>query len=185
MDRLESKIARQTKDIIQKYISGLFREVTLEFYGIKTARIRELINVELPVVEVAETSTDFIFLLEDDTYLHFEFQTTYNKRDIIRFATYDIRLYERDKRNINTVIIYSSDVKDSDTGLSIGSLVYNPSKVMLYEYDGNAIFKELELKINTGEELTDIDMLNLSKFIRNFQIVSKTLYNQHFKNKVS
>jgi len=156
-----SQISKHAKDIIQKYTSGLFRNATLEFYGIKTAKIKELINVELPVVEVAETSTDFIFLLEDGTYLHFEFQTVYNKYDLVRFAIYDLRLYERDKRKIQTVIIYSSDVRKADDSLNIGSLIYSPSKVMMYEYDGNAIYMALEAKLKSGQELTDSDMLNL------------------------
>ena len=161
MNKLDINISKHAKDIIQKYTSGLFRNATLEFYGIKTARIKELINVELPVVEVAETSTDFIFLLEDDTYLHFEFQTSYNKNDLLRFAKYDLRLYERDKREITTVIIYSSDVKSATESLKIGSLVYSPATVMMYQYDGNAIYNGLETKLKSGQDLTDADMLNL------------------------
>ena len=90
---LETKISKQYRDLIQKHVSGLFRDSALEFYGIKTARIKELINVELPDVVVKGSSTDFIFLLEDDTYLHLEFQTTYNVSDLIRFAAYDLRLF--------------------------------------------------------------------------------------------
>jgi predicted transposase/invertase (TIGR01784 family) len=161
MDETYAQISKHAKDIIQKYTSGLFRNATLEFYGVKTAKIKELINVELPVVEVAKTSTDFIFLLEDDTYLHFEFQTAYKKDDLIRFAMYDLRLYERDKRKMQTVVIYSSDVRKAEDSLNIGSLTYAPLKVMMGEYDGNAIYASLEAKLKAGHELTDADMLNL------------------------
>jgi len=158
---LDIKISQRAKDIIQKYTSALFRNATLEFYGIKTARIKEPINVELPVIEVADTSTDFIFLLEDDTYQHFEFQTAYNKDDLIRFAKYDLWMYERDKREIMTVIIYSSDVKNAAENLKIGSLLYAPVNVMMYNYDGNVIYAELETKLKNEQDLTDIDILNL------------------------
>ena len=161
MNDITTKISRQAKDIIQKYTSGLFRNATLEFYGIKTAKIKELINVELPVVEVGENSTDFIFLLEDDTYLHFEFQSAYNKSDLLRFAMYDLRLYERDKRDIKTVIIYSADVKQAAAELKTGSLVYAPDSVMMCEYDGNALYAKLEAKLKAEQDLTDTDMLNL------------------------
>ena len=158
---MDTKISRHAKDIINKYTSSLFRNATLEYYGIKAAKIKELINVELPVVEVAETSTDFIFLLEDDTYLHFEFQTGYKKEDLIRFAMYDLRLYERDKRKIQTVIIYSADVSRADDSLNIGSMVYYPESVMMNKYNGNKIYADLEVKLKAGQELTDIDTLNL------------------------
>jgi hypothetical protein len=52
MDETYAQISKHAKDIIQKYTSGLFRNATLEFYGVKTAKIKELINVELPVVRL-------------------------------------------------------------------------------------------------------------------------------------
>jgi len=143
---LDVKISRRVNDIIQKYASGLFKNATLEFYGVKTAKIKELINIELPVVEVSESGADFAFLLEDDTYLHFEFQTAYNKNDLIRFAHYNLRLYERDGRKIQSVIIYSSDVKKMPAGLEIGSLTYNPDKIMMGDYDGDIVYHELKDK---------------------------------------
>jgi hypothetical protein len=42
---------------------------------VKSAKIKELINTELQIVEIATTSTDFVFLLEDGTYQHLEFET--------------------------------------------------------------------------------------------------------------
>jgi hypothetical protein len=115
----------------------------------------------LPIVEVNKTSIDFIFLLEDGKYMHIEFQTSYKKADLIRFTRYNLRLYERDKREIQTVIIYSSDVRKAADSLKIGSLTYTPTNVMMYEYDGNAIYANLEAKLKSGEDLTDTDMLNL------------------------
>ena len=70
---MNSKISQKSRDIIQKYASGLFKDSALEFYGVKCAPIKELINVELPVVEVGDSTTDYIFLLEDDSYLYLEF----------------------------------------------------------------------------------------------------------------
>jgi uncharacterized protein YerC len=120
-----------------------------------------MINAELPVVEVSDSNTDFIFLLDDDTYLHYEFQTDYSTDDLIRFSIYDMRLYRRDKRKIQTVIIYSSDVSKAAENLDTGSVVFSPTNIMLYEYDGDTIYAELETKLKSGQELTDTDMLNL------------------------
>ena len=161
MNEIDTEISVRYKDILQKYTSGLFRNAILEYYGIKSAKIKELINVELPVVEVADTSTDFIFLLEDDTYMHFEFQTGYSRDDLIRFAEYDLRLYKRDRRKIQTVVIYSSDVREAADTLDIGSLVYAPVNIMMYKYDGNVIFRDLETKLKARQDLSDTDMLNI------------------------
>jgi hypothetical protein len=158
---LDAKISKHAKDLIQKYASGLFKSATLEFYGVKTAKIKELISVDLPVIEVGGSAGDDVFLLEDDSYLHYEFETGYNKNDMVRFAGYDLRLFERDGRLVKTVIIYTADVKKAPPALNIGSLVYSPSVILMADYDGNGIYAELDAKIKTGQELSDTDMLNL------------------------
>ena len=43
---MNTEIAHKARDIIQKHASGLFKDSALEFYGIKSARIKELVNVE-------------------------------------------------------------------------------------------------------------------------------------------
>ena len=74
---------------------------------------------------------------------------------------YDLLLYERDGRQIDTVVIYSSEVQNADARLATGTLSFNPQVVMFADYDGNAIYKELEEKLKSGQELSDIDLLNL------------------------
>ncbi len=112
-------------------------------------------------MEVAGSAADFVFLLEDDTYLHFEFQSTYNKKDLIRFAGYDLRLYERDGRRVMTVIIYTANAGHVADGINIGSLVYSPQRVMMKEYDGDTIYRGLVDKIEAGQDIMNNDMLNL------------------------
>jgi len=104
---------------------------------------------------------DFVFLLEDDSYLHFEFQTALNKRDMIRFAHYDLRLFERDGRSVRTVVIYSSDVKKPPDALRIGSLTYEPDAIMMGDYDGKSTYAALEKKIRSGGKLADVDIMSL------------------------
>ena len=118
--------------------------------------------MELPVVEVSGSGGDDAFLLEDDSYLHYEFETGYHKESLIRYAGYDLRLFERDGRIVRTVVIYSSDVKEAPPPLCIGSLTYNPDVILMGDYDGREIYAQLDAKIKAGQELTDVDMLNLT-----------------------
>ena len=113
------------------------------------------------MVEVSELKLDFIFHMDDDTYKHFEFQTSYSKKNLTRFARYDSLLYDRDGKKIETVIIYSSNVRKIDKSLDIGALKYKPTNIMMYKFNGNAIYKDLEDKLKEKRELTDTDMLNL------------------------
>jgi hypothetical protein len=58
---------------------------------------------------------DNVFDLADNSYLHYEFESKYNRDDLIRFPGYDLRLFERDGRIVNTVIIYTADVQKAYT----------------------------------------------------------------------
>lgn len=61
-----------------------------------------MINPEVPVVEVSGSSADVVFLLENDTYLHFAFETGHNNTNaMLKCAGYDLRLIERDGRKIH------------------------------------------------------------------------------------
>ena len=159
---IETKISIRNKDIISKYTSSLFKNSILEYYGIKsTAKVKDLINVEFQVVEVSEARADFVLLMDDDTYKHFEYQSSYNKKDLTRFARYNSLLYDRDGRPVQTIIIYSANVKTIDESLNIGTLTYKPINVMMNKFNGGKIYKDLEAKLKAKKELSDIDMLNL------------------------
>ena len=43
----------------------------------------KLIPTDLPVLEVSEETMDFVFLLEDNSFLHLEFQTTTKNENLI------------------------------------------------------------------------------------------------------
>ena len=156
------RITKHANDVIQKYANSLFRNASLDFYGIKTAPIKELINPELPTLEVSGGAADIVFLLTDDSYLHFAFETGHNSTGaMIKSAGYDLRLYERDRRLIHSVIIYTADVKIKPNGLHIGKLAYTPDIILMGAYDGNSIFSDLESKLEAKHDLSDLDMLNL------------------------
>ena len=162
MSRIETKITKHVNDVLQKYANGLFRNATLDFYGVKTAPIKELINPELPNVAVSGGATDIVFLLEDERYLHLAFNTGHGGIGVmVQSAGYDLRLFERDGRDIQTVIIYTSEVKTKPKGLNLSTLGYNPDVILMNDYEGERIFAALEAKINADQDLTDLDMLNL------------------------
>ena len=161
LSKLETEITKHVNDTLQKYTCALLRDVMPEFYGIKTGRVKELINPELPEVNVSGGGTDMIFLIEDDSYLHFGFETGKDKDDVVRHLNYDARLIQRDGRMVNTIIVYTADVKTAPPGIKSGTLVYNPHIILMGDYDGNTIYAELNTKMKDGQELSDKDILNL------------------------
>jgi hypothetical protein len=124
-------------------------------------------------VKIKKTSADLIFLLEDNTYLHLEFQTNYKLDDLIRFSEYNLKIYMRAKQKVKTVIIYSSDVKSIET-LDTGSVLFTPLAIMMYDYNGDKIFKELEIKLQKKQKLTGIDVMSLALLPLMKNSISKT-----------
>jgi predicted transposase/invertase (TIGR01784 family) len=156
-----AKVAYQNNDIILKYMSEAFKDTALDFYGLNTARIKAVIPTELPVLDVSEENMDFVFLLEDQSLLHLEFQTTDKADNLVRFLLYDARLYKKVKKFILTAVIYSGDIKTAEDRLKTGSINYSVSNIYMNNMNGDIIYSELNDKIIKKENLSDKDKLNL------------------------
>jgi hypothetical protein len=89
------------------------------------------------------------------------FETGIDKDDIIKHLNYDVRLMQRDGREVITVIIYTAEVTEAPPRINGETLVYNPHIILMRDYDGDAIYTDLKAKINEGKTLDDKDILNL------------------------
>ncbi|MEK4127811.1 MULTISPECIES: hypothetical protein [Anoxybacillus] len=157
----QTDIAYNNYDIIFRNMTAQFKEKVLDFYGIRTAPIVRVEATDLPTIAVNDRRMDFLFLLADDTYLHLEFQTTFDEKDLDRFLQYDVSAYERYKKPIKTVVIYGADVEKVSEQKSYGSVQYEAQAVLMKKYNGDAIIQNLWTKVENGEELTDLDELHL------------------------
>jgi predicted transposase/invertase (TIGR01784 family) len=156
-----AKVAYQNNDIIMKYMSEAFKDTALDFYGLDTVRIKAVIPTELPVLDVSEENMDFVFLLEDQSLLHLEFQITERADNLARFLLYDARLYKKVRNTIQTAVIYSGEIKTADNRLETGSINYSVSNIFMNKMNGDKIYSELDDKISGRENLSDKDKLNL------------------------
>ena len=63
------------EDFIMKRAMDIFAEEGLKFFGIDK-KVKDNGPTELVVLESKNMYMDYTFLMEDDSYIHFEFQTT-------------------------------------------------------------------------------------------------------------
>ena len=124
-------------------------------------RIVDVVPTVLPVLDVKENRTDYIFILENNTYLHLEFQTTVSMENLYRFALYDARIINKDKLDVNTAVIYSGKIETAPEGFRKGSLSYNVTNVYMKGFNGDKEYKKLQKKILKSKPLDDIDLLKL------------------------
>lgn len=158
---LETEISGHNNDIIMKATAAMFKDKSLEVFGLKTAKIVDIMPTALPVVEAKEKRVDFVFLLEDDTLLHLEFQTTVHEDLLRRFAYYGARLVERHNMDVNTVVIYSGRIERAPELLEQGSLCYRVSNIFLKSMDGDAEYNRMKTYLEKGRELEEVDLMKL------------------------
>lgn len=148
-------------DITVKAVTDLFQDKALQFFGIKSANVKAVEPTEISQLQMAARRLDYVCLLEDDTYLHLEFQTTDHPGDRERFLQYDVALYEKKKKSIRTVVVYGKGIREVRTELDFGSVSYRFFPVYMEDYDGDLRYEHVREKINSGEPLTEEDQLNL------------------------
>ncbi len=78
---------------------------------------------------------DFVFRLEDGSFLHLEFQSTVPD-DLRRFLIYDVLLYQRDGCHIRTVVFYSNGITAADSCVDAGTVLHRLENVFFVDYDG-------------------------------------------------
>lgn len=150
------------EDLIMKRAMDLFAEEGLKFFGIEK-KVREVGPTELVILETKNMFMDYTFLMEDDTFIHFEFQTT-NKgvQDLKRFRAYEALLSYQTGKDAVTYVVYSGDIIDPVNIYETGLSTYRVHTISLADNDVNEIFELIKAKISTGIKLDKQDIISLA-----------------------
>ena len=150
------------EDMIMKRAMDLFAQEGLKFFGIDK-KVKESGPTELVVLETKKMFMDYTFLMEDDTYIHFEFQTT-NKgiKDLRRFRVYEALLSYKEEKSVTTYVVYSGDIKNPMSEYEEGINRYRVNAISMANKDGDKIFNEIINKIKNDENITKEDLVELT-----------------------
>ena len=150
------------EDLIMKKAMDVFAEEGLKFFGINQ-KVKDSSSTEIVVLEALNLHMDYTFLMEDDTYIHFEFQTTNKgKKDLRRFRAYEALLSLQKEKDVTTYVVYSNNIKKAISTLETGISKFNVKSIFMSEKNGDLIFEELEKKINNKEKLTKQELISLA-----------------------
>lgn len=150
------------EDLIMKRAMDLFAQEGLRFFGIDK-EVKELGPTELVVLESKNMFMDYTFLMEDDTYIHFEFQTT-NKgiADLRRFRAYEALLSHQTGKDVVTYVIYSGDIINPKDSHYTGISDYRVKTISMANKDGDEVFNAMMDKMQSGKDLTTHDIIELT-----------------------
>ncbi|BDR65740.1 RpnC/YadD family protein [Clostridium tetani] len=150
------------EDLIMKRAMDLFAEEGLKFFGINK-KVKELGPTELVVLETKNMFMDYTFLMEDDTFIHFEFQTTNKgKTDLRRFRAYEALLSHQTGKDAVTYVVYSGNIKNPGNTLQTGISEFKVNTISMASKDGDKIYNDIVEKIKSGIEITKQDIISLT-----------------------
>lgn len=121
------------------------------------------VPIELVVLETKNIFMDYTFFMEDDTFIHFEFQTTNKgKVDLRRFRAYESLLGHQTAKDVITYVIYSGNIRNPVNTLKTGINEYKVNIVHMADKDGDKVYNDIIEKINSGVEVTKQDIISLT-----------------------
>jgi hypothetical protein len=150
------------EDLIMKKAMDVFAEEGLKFFGIDK-KVKDSSSTEIVVLEAKNLHMDYTFLMEDDTYIHVEFQATdKGKDDLRRFRAYESLLSFQTSKDVVTYVVYSNGIHNTKSILQTGINEYNVKPISMYDKDGDIVIKEVEEKLNNNIEVTKQDLVALT-----------------------
>jgi len=149
-----------------KSIMELFKGDAVKFFGIdkqvvSAATISAASRTELTHIHIQKNIDDWILETDDDTFIHFEFQSDYNPKDLSRFMVSDAMLYFSVQKPIRTIVVYTADIKDTITMLDAGAIKYSVDAFYMSSLDGDVTYETIRSKIKTGKPLTKQDLMSI------------------------
>ncbi len=150
------------EDLIMKKAMDVFAEEGLKFFGIDK-KVKDSSSTEIVVLEAKNLHMDYTFLMEDDTYIHVEFQTTdKGKDDLRRFRAYESLLSFQTGKDVVTYVVYSNGIQNTKSVLETGINQYNVKAISIFDKDGDIVIQEVEEKLNNNIEVTKQDLIALT-----------------------
>jgi len=148
-------------DFVFKDSFSLFKNDIGDFLKVELPGIDSYLETEFAEIETSAERMDLNFKLEDGSILHLEEEIEVSVDDLIRFASYDLKLYNRYRDKIRTIILCIKGYPAAEATFNAGSLGYNTIVVNMSDKDGKEKMKELREKIEKGEEINYLELIFL------------------------
>lgn len=150
------------EDMIMKRAMDIFAEDGLKFFGIEK-KVKEVGSTEIIILEAKNMFMDYTFLMEDDTYIHIEFQTTDKGiTDLRRFKAYESLFELQVNKDIVTYVVYSGNIINPKTSYKSGINTYSVKAISMANKDGDKVFDEIINKIKNNENIKKEDLIALT-----------------------
>jgi hypothetical protein len=160
----EFRVSAHALDVIFKLEAESLATALPSHFGIPMPRIVRHFPTELPRLDVHLQQLDTVFLAEDESLLHCEYQSGHRLDDLVRFSSQDIALFDAYRRNIRTVIFYGPAVQRRPAPLAMPALLYRPHMILMGRRSGTRALRRIRAALaqsGTLDEATRLDLVFL------------------------
>jgi len=160
-------ITHNNKDVMFKVLSQYYGNKSFAVYGLDVPRVKRLLSSDYPSVTATEVYGDTIFELVDESLFILEYESSPKMTDFLKYCKYAIHAMERayiddgKMRNIIIGVVYTGDIKNAPDVFDVGALRIHVQQVFLSHFDTDVLYAELRDKIESGELLTDDEIMKL------------------------
>lgn len=167
LEREEISIAYQNKDIVSKVLAENFKGKSFQVYGLDLPEIKRVLPTNIPAVKANELRLDNLFELVDGTVAIVDYESAYRESDKEKYLNYltgIVNRYRKEKKKCpkcRMIIIYTGDIRRDEISANydIGALQMCIEPAFLSELNGDEIYIRLKEKVETGEMLTDEELM--------------------------
>ncbi|MDO5425948.1 MAG: hypothetical protein Q4F41_19785 [Eubacteriales bacterium] len=160
-------IAYQNQDVTMKLLAEGLRGKSLEAFGLPHIQIRDLKPTNLPAIEANELRLDNLFLLEDGSLAVIDYESTYSKKDVVKYINYIARIlkkylkeYPGEMPRIHLIVLYAADIEKISTAVcDFGCMKLIIEAAFLRDLPTEGIFKRISEKIKRNEVLSDTELM--------------------------
>ncbi len=152
---------QQHEDAVLKISAEFFRDEVIPCLGIEGTPIA-IAPTELLHLELQKRYLDFNYVMEDESWSHFEFQSTpVTLADMRRFRLYDALIGIQYGVSITTYVLFSGNIKNPMTELTEGMNTYRIVPIVMQNKNADEVLATLQQKLETHEAVTKADLLPL------------------------
>ena len=155
------KINHQNYDLAFKESFSIFENKTLDFLGLNLPKITEFLETEFADLETHDSFLDLTFRLEDGSILHIEEETHLSEEDLMRFAHYDLWLYQRFKATIRTIVLTPASGSPGTKSLDTGTVQYTVQQIILGERNADDLLEKIRNALENGQPVNELELIFL------------------------
>lgn len=160
-DPLASAI--QHEDAALKTAFRYFSDELLPYFGI-SGKVVEIASTELIHLDVKKFYEDLNFVMDNGSWLHFEFQSKNEGLEgLKRFRVYEALASYQHKISVTTYVLFSGRIKNPMTEFTEGINTFRITPIIMQDYDADQLIAKLQKKQERGESYTkkELSLLTL------------------------